>query len=255
MKTQIDIAFLNITKWLLLFVMSISILSAIGFAIFSGISYLDSRPKDVDVNIQLSVPQEKEDFITELLRQQNERPPERPDDPSGEAISPNLRYTPQATRVIRCIEEFRRKTGEMALTQDEARSFRNELERSMEQYSDYGDYGGRFVDAFVSFTCELLADLRMVRLGTEGRLPPIIGPALVYFESSWEVSVERRNRALAEESNRALEAKTRAITLISASGISLASFVLLAFYLMFARMESNLRGVSAEIRALRSKRE
>lgn len=255
MKAQIDVVFLNITKWLLLFVMSIAILSTLGFAIFAGISYIDSQPRDVDVQDQPSVPREKEDFITELLRQQNERAPERPDDPTGEATSANLRYTPQATQVIKCFEEFRRETGETALSQEEARGFRNELERAMEQYSGYGDYGDPFVNALASFMCELLADRRIVRLGAERRLPSIFEPALVYFESSWELSVERRNRALAQESMRALSAKALALTSITIAGISLAIFITLAFYLMFAKMESNLRSIGTEIRNLMPKPE
>ena len=255
MKAQIDVVFLTITKWLLLFVMSLAILATLGFTIFAGVSYLDSQPQEISVAPAPSVPKEKEDFIAELLRQLNERPPERPDDPSGGAESTNLRYTPQATEVIKCFEQFRRETGEVTLTQEEARAFRNELERAMEEYSDYPDYGDPFVNALSSFMCELLADRRLVRLGTEGRLRPIFEPALRYFEASWERSVEIRNAALAQESIRALGAKTLALTSISIAGISLAIFVTLAFYLMFAKIESNLRLIGGEIRALGPKQE
>lgn len=251
MKAQIDVLFLSITKWLLLFVMSIAILSTLGFTIFAGVSYLDSKPREIDVSPQLSVPKEKEDFITELLRQQNEQAPERPTGTSNEASFINLRYTPQATQVIRCVEEFRRKTGEAALSQEEARGFRNELERSMEQYGDKVGYGDAFVNSLASFMCELLADLRIVRLGTEGRLPPVFEPALSYFEYSWQRSVERNYQAMAQESARSAAASAQALLAISIAGVSLAVFVTLAFYLMFAKMESNLRDIGFSIRALK----
>lgn len=250
MKAPIDIVFLAISKWLLIAVMTIAMLTTIGFSIYAGVSYLNSEPREIAVESKPTVARQKEDFVTEMLR--GESPgPESPEQTEESRPSNNLRYTPQATNVIQCLEEYRLQVGELSLSAEDARNFRNELEGLMEEFSYIPGYGDEYVNSLRRFLCDVLEDRRVVRRGVEGDLGPVFQPALEFFNDVWAEGVKKENDAKAEESARALASKQMSIFSITVAGTSLALFVILSFYLMFAKMESNLRGIVAEISTLR----
>ena len=72
----------------------------------------------------------------------------------------------------------------------------------------------------------------------------MIGPTVKFFNGVWDEAEKDRNAYMASERNRIVEAKALAGVLGIGAGSLFGGFLLLAIYLIIARIEIHIRNIS-----------
>ena len=190
----------------------------------------------------------------EAQRQKKKEAEREPD--SKAAVPPSLRYLEQTTTLYRCSQEFARKVG--AQVEDEGNAVANQrletLRARIEELAEDSARGEPWVKSAVSFTCQILLDNEIVGWVKDEKIKGVVFTTLNLHLRLWDkLNSERsefeqgeRNRfdqAMVAEQARVAAAQALGITLLSASGIAFGVFMVLAFYLLFSKIERNLRNL------------
>lgn len=119
--------------------------------------------------------------------------------------------------------------------------------------------GEPWVKAVVAFGCSAMSDSDVIAMKRDGKIPLILGPLINFHLMAWDkVEIEKRQFEQAELNRVQLErsAETARVAVAKANGVAqfiaaLASFgvfMALAIYLIFSKVETNLRSIDEAIR-------
>ena len=104
--------------------------------------------------------------------------------------------------------------------------------------------GLKFVDSLVTFGCQVLKDPNIVALKKSGEIGSVIGPTVKFFDRAWDNAEDARNQTIERESVRVIEAKAFAVSLVIGAGALFVVFLILAIYLIIARIELHMKNIS-----------
>lgn len=175
----------------------------------------------------------------------------------------SLRFQEEATALFRCSDEFGKKVGvEIEEANDAVNAQRLQaLRGNIERGADGSPLRGEpWVKAVVAFTCMALADNAIIELKKEQKVKTVFYPVIEFHVAAWDaiqsekVEFEQRekNRVASERTAEALrvaEAKALAIACLIAAVSAFGLFMLLALYLLAAKIENDLREINESIRA------
>ena len=259
----IEELFLKLFKVTVLIAMGLCLLAVIGLAI--NVAYQSSK-RPVEPAPAQKAPQKDVslDELRKLLEKQAQpkQPLESPAQPKP--MAPSLRYLEEVTRLYRCSLEFGKNIGAEIEEQDNARAAENleNLRAQIENFATDPRRGDRWVKSVTEFTCTALGDPVIISLRKEKKIGSVFYPILNYHKDTWDTiqneiaAFERaeRDRVDSErqaEQERIAQARTDAINSAIAAGIAFGTFMLLAIYLLLAKVETNMREINQSIRAAR----
>lgn len=162
-------------------------------------------------------------------------------------------YAEQALALYRCAEDFRKLAEQDTDNASEAEiSARRESQRAnIERLAQDQFRGPGWPNAMVAFTCNVLRSAEIAKLKKDKTIGSVVNPAIHFHARAWAAiereraefrqAEERRVQGeVAAEAARVAQAKARALFLLSAAGGAVLFFLLMALYLIFAKIEDNL---------------
>ena len=184
---------------------------------------------------------------------------------SPKSIAPSLRYLEEVTRLYRCSFQFGKKVGAEIEQEDNSAAAQRveELRAQIERLAQDKRRGDRWVMAATEFTCAVLADPTIIAMRKEGKVKSVFIPVLNFHIKAWDkiqddksefeqAEQDRVDKQRAEEAVRIAQAQANALTSGIAAGVAFGVFMLLAIYLLGAKIETNLRDIDEAIRSLKS---
>ena len=259
---NVEVLFLKIFKVAMLVFMALALIAILFFLGSAAYQYSQS-PKE-PAPAQKAPPKEiRLDDLKQWLIEQEKRAKEAPASVPSTGQPKSVEYMEEATALYRCSEAFGKEVGaELRAAIDyEVTQRISDLRVQLEQSADGQDWRkGGWVKAALSFTCTALKDPSIIALRREGKLTKVFMPVIGFHLSAWDrIETEKRkfeqaeqNRVASEkavEMTRVLAAKALALAHMTAAGIAFVIFMALALYLIFAKIETNLRDINESIRA------
>jgi len=254
--------FLRIFKVTVLLFMGLALIAIVFFVATAGYQYSQS-PKDPapaqkapEKVISLD---DLKAYLIEAEKRKNskeEAPKQRPGDHKA-----SLQFQENATKLFRCSGKFAEDVGADVEKGDDAQKLEN-LRAGIEGAAESPFRGEPWVKAAVDFTCNVLADNSIIALKKEKKIGSVFLPTLNFHTSAWDkIQTDKRQfeqseqqRVAAERASEAMRvglAKASAITHLIAAGSAFGLFMLLALYLLGAKVESDLRDINDAIRQAR----
>jgi hypothetical protein len=263
----LDVLFLRIFKVVLLAAMTLSLLAAIVFAAYAGYGFFHAQaPKEPTPAAE--PPKQEVDF-DKLLKEltpppddskQSDRKGAGNEKDGGRAAGPvALRYLEDATKLFRCASEFA-KTIDAPVEQEEPMGAQARIERlraQMEKLAvETATRGDRYVADSVRFTCSALANQKLIEWYKQKKPANVFYGTLSFHLREWDrIQQERADFAAreaarvakerAEEEARVITERAQAFVSLMIAGIAFAIFMAMALYLIFAKIESNLRDLKS----------
>ena len=263
MKTQtrnIEELFLRIFKIAILVLMALSLVAIVYFVVTSAFQYgqspVEPAPAQKAPTKEIGL-----ENLRQWLLDQEKRESDQPRQPANDQRK-SVQFLEDAVKLYRCSESFGKLVGaEIADSNDATNQQRiGELRGQIEAVATSKDWRGEpWVKAAVTFVCKALEDSAIVALKKEGKVKAVFLPVLNFHLSSWDriqteriQFEEREERRVARERNsdeiRVATAKAIALTKLISAGIAFGLFMVLALYLLGAKIENNLRDINEAIR-------
>ena len=258
---RIEELFLKIFKVVILVVMGLGLILAIGLSIYSATLYFQTPKQPAPAK---AAPAE-EVSVDKLLKQlKPEEAPKQedkqaPSDSSKTQAPQALKYLEEVTALYRCSIEFAKAVGAQVDETNAVAASRTteEYRGQLENLADSNDLRGpAYIKDAVKFTCAVLKNQQIIALRKENKVSGVFLKVLNFHLKEWDriqqdkVKFDREEairiaQEEAEEEARVMGAKIQAITMIAAAGIAFAIFMVIALYLIFAKIETNLRRISS----------
>jgi hypothetical protein len=257
---RIEELFLKIFKVVILVVMGLGLILAIGLSLYSASLYFQTPKKPAPAQ---AAPAE-EVSVDKLLKQLKPEEAPKQEEKQAPSESPKaqapqaLKYLEEVTGLYRCSIEFAKAVGAQVDETDAAAASRTteEYRSQLENLADSNDRRGpAYVKDAVKFTCAVLKNQQVIALRKENKVSGVFLKILNFHLREWDriqqdkVKFEREEairiaKEEAEEEARVMGAKIQALTMIAAAGIAFAVFMIIALYLIFAKIETNLRRIA-----------
>lgn len=259
---NIEELFLKIFKVTVLLVMGAALL-AIVVLVATAVYQYSQTPKEPAPAQKATVREIKLEDLKRFLIEKEKRDSRGGDatnqPPAGRPIS--LRYQEEATVLFRCASEFGRQVGvEFEDTNDAVNAQKlQQIRGYVEGSADRSTLRGEpWAKAVVAFTCMALADSSIIALKKEEKVKTLFFPIMAFHLETWDfiqaekVKFDRgeENRVVSERAAEALRvaaAKALAATCMIAAASAFALFMILALYLLAAKIENDLREINESI--------
>ena len=176
------------------------------------------------------------------------------------SVAPTLSYLEDVTQLYRCSVEFGKKVGAETEAEDNAAAAQRveALRAQIESFAKEGQRGQPWVKSLTTFTCSALADPAIIAMRKEGKVKSVFFPVLNFHMAAWDgiqseksrfeqAERDRVEKERMEEEQRIAEARANAVFSATAAGVAFGIFMLLALYLLGAKIESNLRGLDQSL--------
>lgn len=257
--TQLENLYLKFFKYVIVSVMTVALLAVIVLLPMAAYNYLQTpaapTPAREPPARSITIDDLKKFLIEEEKRRlEQEKNGVAPTRQPVSAAPVTQRYSEDAMALYRCSEVFARLAEQdMDRTSEAELALRREAQRAnIERQSDQPFRGPAWVQAMVQFTCAVLKDAEIAKLKKDKMVGAVLNPTMAFHGRTWSMLEKEKfefrqaeaNRVDAErnaESVRVALAKTKAVFMFGTAGALLGFFMLLALYLIFAKIENNLR--------------
>lgn len=261
---NIEEVFLKIFKVTVLFIMGMALL-AIVILLATALYQFSQSPKEPAPAQKARVKEIGIDDLRKFLIDKEDSRKEAMPKQKPAGGDSSLRYLEETTALYRCAVEFGKKTGEEieATSNAENAKIVENLRDRIEKASESTLRGEPWVKATLSFTCKALADSSIIELKKEQKVKSVFMPILEFHVRSWDqiqsekikFEQQEENRVVSQrnaEVARVLMAKALAIKCLIAAVSTFALFMALAIYLLFAKIETDLRDINETIKGKKS---
>ena len=256
---QLDTAYLKFFKYAVLTLMTLALLAAVVMLPMAGYQFFQTpappTPAKAPPERAVNLDDLKKFLLDEEKRrlEQEKNGTTPANKPASTAPSVTQLYAEQALALYRCAEDFRALAEQPVdnATDTELSDRRERQRASIESLASNPFRGPSWPDAMVAFTCSVLKNTEFARLKREKLIGSVVNPTIRFHANAW-ASIEqakaefRQQEAarvkgeIAAEDARVFAAKARAVMLLSAVGGAILFFLVMALYLIFARIEINL---------------
>lgn len=258
--------FLRIFKTVVLVLMALSLVAVVYFAVTAAFQY-GQTPVEPAPAQKAPVKEISIENLKQWLLQQEKRESDAPRPSTGGEQKKSVQFLEEAVKLYRCSESFGRLLGaEIVDSSDAVNQKRiDDLRIKLEEFAFEKPWRGEaWVKAAAAFTCKALEDPAIVALKKEEKIKSVFYPVLNFQLLTWDKIQteriqfeEREEKRVATERNleeiRVETAKAVALTRLISAGIAFGLFMVLALYLLFAKIENNLRDINEAIKAARPK--
>lgn len=256
--------FLKLLKSALVFLMGLALLGAIGLSVYAGIKYSSKPVEPAPAKAPPTLEIKSDPYLVEL-----ERLLAKKDDKgnAAEVPSPNNKtqsiderrkqFIDYAKSINVCSKEFAKAVGQdvSGLTAEDDKLRAEVLADALDASERRNHLGSDWGPALVTFTCDALRNPRLIELKKKNTGTSVLISLLDYHREQW---IENRNKTQAfirgeearvdnerrREEQRVAEERAQGWFFLGIAGTLLGAFTLLALYLIFARIEINLRVIA-----------
>lgn len=263
---DIEGLFLKIVKIAILAIMAIALLAIVFFMGNAAYQY-SQTPKEPEPAKKAPVQEIKLDDLKQWLLEQ-ERLRQKANEPAKEQAvtieQTRVEYLADAQALYECSLGFA-AAAEIALAEAQNNDAKSQavmrLRAQLEPAAKARDWrGDPWIKAVVAFGCMVLKDPSIVALKKEGKISTVVFPTINFHLAAWDrIETEKRRFEQAEQNRVASErtaeglrvgiAKAQALAHVISAGVAFGVFMALALYLVFAKIETNLRAINESIRA------
>lgn len=255
--------FLKVVKVLVLILMALSV-AGIGYFLATAAADYSQTPKPPSPK---QSPPEKEismeDLKTYLIEEERRRnAKESAPKPQPGAILNVSPFAETALALFRCSLKFASDSGRtIEETNEQKLNEQRERVRALIENNARGGAlrGDAYVKSAESFACRVMSDPSIIALAKESKVGSVYLPTLHFHLRAWDriqkeksdfVAREeaRYGAEVAAEALRVATAKASAMTRLTGAGIGFAAFMVLALYLLGAKIETNLRDINETMR-------
>jgi hypothetical protein len=259
---SIEVIFLKIFKGTVLLIMGLALISILVLCI-SAVYQISQTPKqpipaqkapEKDPEKEININNLKQ-FLIDREKNKNETSKQQ----NGPQTS--LLFLEDATALYRCSVDFANKIGAITENADDTQNLQrvNEFRWKLERIASSPLLGETWVKAAKPFICTALADESIIALKKEGMVKTVFFPILEFHAETWKKIQEEKlqfeqsendrvSKQWNDELRRVDSAKAGAIVNLIAAGCSFGVFMILALYLIIAKIETNMRDINESIR-------
>lgn len=247
-ETRTEELFLRIFKWVLLAVMALSLAVALVFGGLALANFLKSEPGSASSPRSAAGQTKLDDYLKSLEAKEPvaEDKPAKPEAPAPKGSH----FKTQAEEIIACSKESLKFThAELVEHQDWPKITQDEAEWLDVQGSQEG-WGEAWVNEQRDIICAASKSQKLRELFKADKAPALVDYFLhdVVGDShtkAWaeflEAERERTAQEQAESEFEAAKASVKVVTQATVAGVAFGLFMLIALYLIFAKIETNLR--------------
>lgn len=264
--------FLKLLKSALVILMGLALLGAIGLSVFAGIKYsskpIEPAPAMAPPNLEIKA----DPLVVALERlfakkddkgSTTEVPP--PDKKTQSIDERRQQFMNYARPIYACSKEFAKAIGQdvFGVTAEDDQLRVEVLADSLVASDRRNNLGSDWGPALVTFTCDTLRNPRLIELKKKHAGASVLVPLLDYHREQWMENKKmkqdfinseeaRVNNERRREEQRVAEERAQGWFLLGLAAAMLGAFSLLALYLIFARIEINLRVIAKAVIARES---
>lgn len=261
--------FLKIVKNSILVMMAVALLAIPILLVFGGVNFL-SKAKEPEPAKAAPVKEVAIDgMAAHLLRLQKDQDDAEKLDVSKKKVTEqdqqDLVYRAEATKIQICALGFAKEAGVSMeartdkVVEEETKMFTGVFHESMRAPGR----GRPNVDSLVGFLCKVFADPGIIQLRkTEKVRLGVTRAAIGYHQAVWDSIVREKQQFEDKEEARVANERgseiarigadrARALFSLTAAASAFAAFMLLAIYLILAKMETNMRDIDGSIKTQR----
>jgi hypothetical protein len=236
----IDSLFLKLFRITLLVIMSLALLGTIGTLIYSAKLYfqdakeINQDPPSNRINLK--------GLIDELEKKSLENEGKKIEVSDSDSTRA-LKYLEEVTKLFRCSQAFAGAVGAVVVeagSEAASKDIEN-LRQQIESLASKKGRGDPFVKDLVDFSCSALQSNEIVKLRKGNKIQGVFLGILNYHVNAWDQILLEREAATLKENARILKDRDKAVYTIQLSAALFLIFMILAFYLIFAKIELSLR--------------
>jgi len=249
LENRVEELFLRIFKWVLLVVMALSLAAAIAFAIMALSNWLKTENSASSEVIPPSGQIKFDDYLKSLDNGKTEPNPDEGGAPKPQAPKTSS-FLKQGEAIIACSKESLATTHpELVNEQD----WNVQLQREMKWLDKRGaspEWGENWVNERRDFICAGAKSKALQELIKSGKVPQLQERFLhdelgEFHADAWGKRLEAEHERVSEEralaEAEALAAGAKLTLYATVAGIAFGLFMVIALYLIFAKIETNLR--------------
>jgi len=259
MNNKLDVLEDSLLKLFRIAMLTLMILALLLVLIFGGVAAYQAMqsPKE-PAPVQTAPEKEiKLDDLKKALQEdarKDQQDQKKTEEKPVSQVPNSLQYLEETTALYRCVLDFARQTD--AQVADEGNAVANQkveaLRSQIEERAKGSERGDVWVKSAVQFTCAALGDKEIIAWKKEKKINNVFFPTLNFHIRMWD-SIRQERREFAEkerarfdseknaEETRVGLARAQALILLYMAGVAFGVFMVLAFYLLFSRIERNLR--------------
>lgn len=256
--------FLKIVKFAILAMMGLALVAIPLLLVIGGVNFT-SQPKKPEPEKEAPAREVTMDgFQSYLLELQKKQDEAESFDPSKkkatEQDQPPALYLINSVDIFRCLQKFA-VAAEIDLpvnydSNDAAMKYRGAIEAEASKVGR----GEPYVNSLNNFICKVLLDPGVIALKKEKKFKgSMLSAVTKYHRETWDRIVNERNKFKADEqarvrneqldeSSRIAADRARAKYALTGAAAAFAIFMLLAIYLILAKIETNMRDINESIR-------
>lgn len=260
---NVEVLFLRIFKIAVLVIMSLALIAILFF--LANAAYQNSQSPKEPAPAQKAPPKEiRIDTLKQYLIDQGTEREGKPEKAQPVAMATTIEYFIEAKDIYECKGHFANAVGAPLPEAGNNDAMTNEvkkLRQDLENHAKGQDWrGAAWVKAVVGFTCAVMKDPSFVALRKENKITNAFTGSIRFHAQMWDqIEIEKRRFEQAEQARvvaeraaehaRVAAAKELARDNMISAGVAFAVFMALALYLVFAKIETNLRDINETIRA------
>ena len=264
---KLDSLYLKLFKYVVVGLMTLALLAVVVLVPFAAIRFFQTP---VSIEPARSPPQravDLEQFKNYLMQQEKLRLEQ---EKNGGATTGNKQtssapavsslYAEHSLAIQRCSETFRQNAQlDVASSTEKELSEAREAQRAnIERLAANQFLGPSWPDAMQAFVCAVLTNPVIAKLRQDKLIGSVVAPAIQFHSVAWAgierekadfIAKEQARVASQEmaEVARVVAAKAQAVMLLGAAGSAFLFFMLMALYLIFAKIEDNLATINRTI--------
>ena len=270
---QLEDLYLKIFKYTMIMVMTVALLAVLVLLPMATVSYFQTPAavppvqaapvKEINIeDLKNILINEKKKAVIKDEQAKSRAAGKEPTNtvPAAEVIF-DKPYDSLVSTMYSCVGEYATAINANVLNIDVTQQ-REQLRFDIEKSANQPNKGADWVAAVVKFGCQILKDPAVHQLAKDNKIATVLYPLITFHGRAW-VSIQNEklafeqnqqrqfNLATAAEVARVAAAKSASIIMASVAGSAFLLFIVLALYLIFAKIENNLGLIHRSIEAVR----
>lgn len=258
--------FLKIFRYSILALMGLALIAIPLLLAFGAVNFM-SKPKEPEPAKTAPAKEVTMDGMVQYLQELQKRQDESEKfDPSKKRATEQdqTMYLVDAAKIMECSQQFAVAVGALIESSRDSKATTEEAVRTrelIESSANRPGRGGPYVSSLVGFLCKALIDPAVITFKKADKFKgSIVRAVFNYHQLAWDRNVAEKNKfdtdeqarvagVRAAESARIVADRALAVAALTGAGSAFAIFMMLAIYLILAKIETNLRDVNESIRA------
>lgn len=263
-QTSTEEFFLKLFKAVILIVMSLALVVALGAVIFSGYQFFQTPKPIAPAQKAPKNTVNMDEFLKQLkpatpLKEETKSQPPTTKAESVTRLEP-VKYTEEVNKIFECLGESNKQSDiSQPIAPETISNFRAQFQRLADDVG--ADRGQPYVTDAALLSCAILRHPQVVDYRKANKEEDILVDAVNYHLRAWSQLTEEARQFEREENQRVKNeeneeevrvalSKAQALSTLIIAAVAFGLFMVIALYLIFSAIESNLRHISRSVQTI-----